>query len=147
MAATKNTKSKVNSPEALAKRNATREANANLVIDFGAGMAPAEMTAKKAASRSMWPVRILQLLEGIESGAGEVDTYYQIGTFGTATGASAVVQSFKQDPDRLPCQVILEPRKVGTGENVTSELWALIPSDEYLAGLEGGEVEYEDEAE
>ncbi len=130
---------------ALAKRNQTRETNANLEIDFGSGMAPQEMVAQKAASRSMWPVRILSLRDGVVSGQGEVDTFYKIGEFGTPTGAAAVIKPFRDDPDRLPCPVVLEPRKVGTGTNATSELWALIPSEDYLAALDEDEDEPESE--
>lgn len=141
-AAKKNT---AKSQAALEKRNQTREVNANLQIDFSAGLDPSEMTARKAASRSMWPVRILSLYEGVVSGPGEVDTFYKIGEFGTPTGASAVITSFRKDPDRLPVQVILEARKVGTGDDSGSELWGLIPSDEYLAALEDGDEDAEAE--
>lgn len=136
MAARKNTPPASANPmsDVTTKRNATAQSNAALSIDFDSGKSANELATEQAQTRSVWVQKLAALRDGIEAGKGQVDTFYCIGRFATASGARTVIRELGRRPERLPGTFDLEPRVItvagSDGEGIRcSELWAAVPGD------------------
>lgn len=81
------------SPERVERRKATQAANANMEIDFGAGLDPAEFTNTR---RGMWVRKLETLIDGVTAGKGEYNKFYRLGWSPTVTWARTTISNLNK---------------------------------------------------